>query len=235
MYVDDTTLLDTVETREAVKHITTGPTREEFLDLRLREDFLELSRRAKDIGMLINNKKTQLLVISPQNGCITTASMVIGDARIDSVNSLKLVGFTFGQTLSVGAHVETIKLKFRAKVWMLYNLRRDGFKRKQLFKLYYCYLRSIVEYCSAVYHSLLNLAQEEALEKLHRHAIRICYGFDMDVEAIMVDNGIETLKARRIRRCDAFIKKSMANERFGQRWFQARPAEDRTLRRMSNF
>ena len=137
--------------------------------------------------------------------------------------------FTFSQTPSAGAHVEMVK--FRAKVWMLYNLRRAGFKRKQLFRLYCCYLRSIVEYSSAVYHSLLNRAQEEALEKLHRHAIIICYGFDVDVETTMMDNGIETLRTRRIRRCDAFIRRAMTNERFGQRWFQARPPGDRTLRR----
>lgn len=34
-----------------------------------------MASRAEDIGMKVNVKKTQLLCISPSNGCVTTASL----------------------------------------------------------------------------------------------------------------------------------------------------------------
>lgn len=216
MYVDDTTLFDTVPLTQAVKYFTTAATREEYRDLDLQEDFTVLSDRAEDIGMLINQKKTQLLVISPPNGCITSAAMTVKNVDIESVDALKLVGFSFGTGPGVQTHVESICLKFRKKVWMLYNLRKAGFKKKQLYRLYCWYLCTCIEYCSAVYHAMLCKGQAERLEKLHRHAIRICYGFEVEVQELMAENCIESLKARRIRRCDAFIRKAAVNPRFGQ-------------------
>ena len=68
-----------------------------------------------------------------------------------------------------------------------------GFKGDILFKVYACYIRSILEYCSPVYHLLLNGGQSEQLERLHRHAIRVCYGYETHVEEIMRAGSIETL------------------------------------------
>ena len=215
-YVDDTLLFDAVPLSKAIRHIKTGKTLEEFLDLELTKDFEDLSIRADDIGMKINQKKTQLLVIS--------------GTFVDSIDELWLVGFTFGRAPNAGAHVRAIRLKFRAKIWMLYNLRK-GFKKEQLYWLYCCYLRTVIEYCSAVYHALLNRGQEEILERLHRHALRVCYGFDSDVRENMELNSIETLRSRRIQRCDAFIRKAFNNPRFGPHWFKARLTYGMALRR----
>ena len=147
--VDDTTLFDAIPMSSAIRHISTGTTREELRATELGSAFDKLDRRATDRGMRINAKKTQLLAISPRNGCDTIASMVTGGGEvIESVQRLKLVGFTFGPDPGVGAHVETIEDAYRRKKWMLFNLREAGFKGASLFKLYCCYVRSIIEYCS---------------------------------------------------------------------------------------
>ena len=222
LYVDDTTLVDGARLDGAARHITTEKTVESFNDLRIGLDFDELSVRAKDIGMKINESKTQLLIISPPNGCDTVASFTTREGTlVNSVPKMKLVGFTFGSTPNAAAHVESLEDRYRSKKWMLYHLRDAGFRGRQLFKLYACYVRSILEYCSPVYHSLLNDGQERQLERLHHHAIRICYGHDTPVAAIMESECIESLKSRRIRRMDTFIKKAASNPRFGG-WFPRR-------------
>ena len=198
--------------------------------LELQRDMEIINRRAEDIGMKINKKKTQLLVMSPPNGCDTSASIVVEGQTVEAIDALKLVGFTFGMAPGAGEHYKVLRSKFRRKVWMLYNLRRAGFKGRQLYRLNCCYLWSIIKYCSAVYHALLNKGQEEALEKLHRHAIRICYGFEVPVSKVMVREDIETLKQRRIRRCDAFIRKGMKSGRFSAKWFPPRITAGRALR-----
>ena len=172
-YVDDTTLVHTVPMDNAVRHITTNITVETLVDPDLERAFMELEAGADAIGMKINRKKTQLLAISPNNGCRTDSSLAVGDGVIvESQPEMRLVGFNFGTAPNASSHVATIREKFRLKIWMLYHLRRAGFKDRTLYRLYCCYLRTVIEYCSVVYHSLLTKAHAEDLERIHRQAIR---------------------------------------------------------------
>ena len=85
--------------------------------------------------MRINPKKTQLLVISPPNGCITSATVPsAGGDDIGSVDSMKLAGFTFRTSPNAGRHVEAIEDQYKRKKWMLYHLRDAGIKGKQLYR-----------------------------------------------------------------------------------------------------
>ena len=148
-----------------------------------------------------NHSTLQLLVISPRNGCITRAVLdVVEDVPTESVKRLKLVGFYFGCNHGVGTHIRKVHAKFKRRNWMLFHLRRAGIKGMSLFRLYCCYIRSFIEYCSPVYHSLLNVGQTALLEKMQRAAVRICFGLDIPVKQAMTENGIETLEARRVRR-----------------------------------
>ena len=231
LYVDDTTLFDSIPISEATRHYTTARTIEEFHQPAIAGDMDELTCRAEEIGMAIHGKKTQLLVISPANGCHTTATIATaaGDSIV-AVEELKLVGFTFGSSPGAGAHVATIGEKYKKKKWMLYHLRDAGFKGTHLYKLYCCYVRSVIEYCSPVYHPLLTQAQEVYLERLQRHALRVCFGYNTPIEDAMHQHNISTLKDHRVRRCDAFLKKAAASPRFGPAWFQQRSEVGMDLR-----
>ena len=230
MYVDDTTFTDIVRTDAATLHLSATKASAHLDDLELERDFRTLEGRAREINMKVNAKKTQLLVIAPHNGYDTSASIDTGEISIQSVNALKLVGFTFGNTPGVGEHVGSVECKIKRKIWMLYKLREAGFKGMQLYKLYCCYLRSIIEYCSVVYHSLLTLGQSWDLERLQRLALRICFGNTKDTDGIMLDNNIDSLEERRKRRCDAFLRKAINHPRFGTKWFQPRRGEPMNLR-----
>ena len=88
LYVDDTTLFDVVRLASATTHLTTAATIETLGGIELGKDFEELSGRADAIGMRINQKKTQLLVISPPNGCDTVADFTVDGVTTSSVDSL---------------------------------------------------------------------------------------------------------------------------------------------------
>ena len=114
LYVNDTTLFEAVPMDRAILHITASKTQEELVDLPIGDDFAQLSTRAEDRGIRINTKKTQLLVISPMNGCQTGGSFIGPDGQpVTSVPKLKLVGFTFGDDPGAGVHVESIKDQYR--------------------------------------------------------------------------------------------------------------------------
>ena len=232
MYVDDTTLVDCVGTNTATLHLTTAATVARLEGMELERDFWELNERAEELNMKINEKKTQLLVIGPPTGHHYAGSIAgPGGDNIECVDKMKLVGFTFGTRPGVEAQVEAVEERFRRKIWLLYHLRDAGFRGMTLFKLYCCYIRVIVEYCSVVYHPMLTRGQEDALEGMHRLAVKICFGFDVPAEVSMESNAIESLKDRRTRRCDVFLRKAIKNPRFGPAWFPERRGERRDLRR----
>lgn len=61
LYVDDMTLLDAVRVEEATLHMTKATAAAHFDTLGVEEDFVELSRRAKEINMKINTGKLSYL------------------------------------------------------------------------------------------------------------------------------------------------------------------------------
>ena len=70
LYVDDTKLFDAVPLSTEVGHYTTGTTTQTLQFNGLGAAFAGLESGAKKIGMKINKKKTQLLVISPPMAAI---------------------------------------------------------------------------------------------------------------------------------------------------------------------
>ena len=108
--------------------------------------------------------------------------------------------------------------------------REAGIRDDNLYKLYCCYVRSRMEYMSAVYHSMLHRGHVESLERLHRFALRVCYGFEGDIRRVMSEKGIERLEDRRRRRFDTFITRTANNPRFAH-WFPIRPGSGFGLRR----
>ena len=69
--------------------------------------YREVKKRAEQIGMKINNKKTQELCISGSNESFITANVrPAHDEEITSGSQLKVVGFWFGQRPTVALYVK---------------------------------------------------------------------------------------------------------------------------------
>lgn len=118
-YIDDTTLVQVVPKlvvpiERGLKHFTTATT-VDGLGARLEA----LVEGAEDIGMRINCTKTQFLVMSLANGCKTVATLPTPEGPVQLMESLKLVGFMFGEEPSALAHMGMLLEKFRIKIWLL--------------------------------------------------------------------------------------------------------------------
>ena len=67
-YIDDTTTVETVNMDKATRHIQAAGPCEDVPAQLTKEALVGISRKAADIGMKVNGKKTQLLCISADNG-----------------------------------------------------------------------------------------------------------------------------------------------------------------------
>ena len=62
--------------------------------------------------------------------------------------------------------------KFKCRVWSLRHLKQNGFKKDELGKVYKTMIRPVAEYCSSVYHALINKADSLELERVQMQALK---------------------------------------------------------------
>ena len=221
-YVDDTTVVETIDITNSKRHLTTN-TPKSMCRVGYSELLLDsIKSRAEEIGMRVNCGKTQLLLISPPNGFNNEANIQTEEGRIVSDNSMKLLGFVFGSEPNANQHMKEIQRKFRARFWAMIHLRRSGFKGGELFELYSIFIRPVIEFCGVVYHSLITSAQAAALERMQKQIVKLAFGWDTPYLEICAQHGIESLEERRKRSIDKFVQKTLVNPRFTATWYPVR-------------
>ena len=90
--------------------------------------------------------------------------------------TMKILGFTFGDTPTVRPHVMTVRKKFRQRLWTLYNLKKNGFSQEELVKVYKTCVRPVADYLDIVYHPALTDDLDEELDRLQNQALKINFG-----------------------------------------------------------
>ena len=103
-------------------------------------------------------------------------------------------------------------------------------EQQKLLEVYNSVLRSAVEYCSTVYHSMIPATLANRLEKIQRQALRIIYGWDANLDEIMVAKGIETLEERREAAVLRFALKNEDVGKYGKKWFKPAEETERAVR-----
>ena len=229
-YVDDTTSVEAVDASTAVKHYSSNKPIEHLYP-EVTESLLGgINDAASKIKMKVNCKKTQLLCVSLDNGCDTRAEIKVGHETIRSKDSLKLLGFMLGSNASMQAQFEFIRKKFRAKFWSLLHLRKAGIVGRKLYRLYCVFVRSVIETNCVIYDSMLTQYQSNAIERLQKMCVKLCFGLGRHYADICEEQEIDTLLERRGDAKRKFVQKAMNNPRFGPRWFRRREEIDNNLR-----
>ena len=184
--------------------------------------FKHITKKAKNAGLVVNAKKTNLLVMSASKSYEARAHFYDEDSqRVDSTDSLKTLGFIFNQKANAEAQVEKLCTKFRQKVWAIRRMRKVGFTEQELVKLYTSYIRPSIEYSSPIYDSMLTAEQSETIEKQQYFALKNIFGFEYSHSRLLELSGLKTLKERRRTATLKFAQKTLNNPRF-QHWFPKR-------------
>ena len=223
-YVDDGCTVDkvnfeTAETFAAVGGEKAGRVKHA---VKTQNVFRAVVRKATSIGMKVNTSKTNLLVVSDAISYEPAAFIESSDGeRIISGDNAKVLGFWFSRKPMMHLQVEHLRKKMRKRYWVLIHLKKFGFNEDELAKVYRTIVRPVLDHCCVVYHSMLNDAQDEELDRLQMHALRYIYGKDMSYARMREKAGVPTLRQRRQDLCDKFSAKCLTNERF-KCWFPER-------------
>ena len=183
-----------------------------------QHSFRGATGRAGEKGMVVNNSKTQILVIS--DAMNYTPETYIDDRnndRIFSGDSLKVLGFTFSRRPTVHAHIDVLGRAFRRKYWYLWHLKKIGLSNTELVTAYNSLILPTADYLDVVYHSMLTDQQDGLLEGLQVGALRVIFGYKISGRKLREMAGVKTLRERWVKHCDKFATKC-ANGRFAD-WF----------------
>ena len=97
--------------------------------------------------------------------------------------------------------------KTRRRFWVLRHLRPFGLSEDKLLSVYKSVVRSVIEFTSLVYHSMLTKEQSNDIERLQMQALKCIYGLQYTYSSILQKTGLSTLEERRIEACDNFAMK----------------------------
>ena len=176
--------------------------------------------------MKINVDKTNMIAISAAISFVPECYIEAGEDEVvrSGQDNIKILGFTFSTRPTVNAHIEETIKKCRRRYWILRHLKNYGFDESELVMVYKSQVRSVLEYCSVVYHSMLTADQAEALERCQTQALKCIFGYAGESQRTLRQKaGLETLEVRRLAAVDRFTDKCLAG-RF-EDWF---PKADRS-------
>ena len=168
--------------------------------------------------MQLNEDKCNYMVFSRSETKISTR-LSINNINLERISATKLLGVWLTDDLAWSRNCKEICIKAYSRLSMLTKLKYVGVCIDDLLDVYKLYIRSITEYCSVAYHSSLTQENTKTLERIQRTCLKVVLG-DMYIsyDSALEMCGLETLHARREKRCLDFSLKCIKHEK-NQRLF----------------
>ena len=135
--------------------------------------FKHITSKAKEKDLVMNAKKTNLLIISAARSYEARGHIYDEqNCRVDSTKTMKALGFLFNEKGDISSQIENLIRKFRTKVWALRELRKAGFSDRDLITTYKTYMRPTLEYSAQVLHPMLSSEQATEMERQQYFALK---------------------------------------------------------------
>jgi hypothetical protein len=159
--------------------------------------------------MKLNKDKTNYMVFSRSDTEFATRLTLEGQT-LDRVEEVKIVGVWLSTWLDWDRNTREVCRRAYARMTMLTKLKYVGVPKEDLINIYILYVRSLLEYCSVVWHSTLTVEQSHDLERVQKLCLKIILGDDYcGYDSALVSCGLEKLSVRREARCLKFGLKSL--------------------------
>ena len=159
--------------------------------------------------MKLNKDKTNYMVFSRSDTEFATRLSIQGET-IERIEETKLVGVWLTTWLDWTKNTKEICRKAYARITMITKLKYVGVPKEDLTHIYILYVRSLLEYCSVVWHSTLTAEQSHNLERVQKLCLKIILGQKYNgYENALEECELETLSQRRESKCLKFALKSL--------------------------
>ena len=129
---------------------------------------------------------------------------------MDRIDEVKLLGVWVTTYLDWDKNTRELCKKAFARMTMLTKLKYVGTSQEDLLDIYILYVRSILEYCSVVWHSTLTVQQSDDIENVQKLCLKVILGSAYNgYDNALQMCSMERLIMRREARCLKYGLKSL--------------------------
>ena len=121
-----------------------------------------------------------------------------GGRHIERVDVFKLLGVIISSDLTWKAHVSFTISKAYKRLFIIYQLVRSGIGVVDVIAVYCSLIRSVLEYCSPVWHCGLTQGQSSEIESVQKRVLKIVF-HDLSYNNALVRSDLGKLSIRRER------------------------------------
>ena len=139
---------------------------------KMQEHLDNVSRWTSENLMMLNEKKSNYIVFSRSKSEFQTRLQLNG-ITLQRQSIVRILGIWLQEDLKWDANVKQICKKSYSRMHILSKLKYAGIKNGDLIDIYKLFIRSIPEYCSAVFHSSLTQQQVKKIEAIQSTSLKI--------------------------------------------------------------
>ena len=155
-YIDDLTLEETIsKSIQTLVDNSTEPPTHFFKPDKTQLTLNRLSDKCDELGLKINENKTQLLTISSARNTNHAWLTLKDRSTLYSADKLKLLGFVFNKNPNVHMQINSLISKAASRSFVIRHLASQTANKAKLKKNYCAIVRSVLEYSSVTYGPML--------------------------------------------------------------------------------
>ena len=124
----------------------------------------------------------------------------------------------FSSKPTVEAQVKNLIRKSNKRFFALLKYKRKGIPNDKIRDVYCSVLRSVMEFSSVVYHSLIPRYLSNLLESIQKRTLRAIYGYNKSYTELLAESGIKSLADRREEAIQKFAERTLPNPVYAS-WF----------------
>ena len=178
-------------------------------NLKTQENINSIADWTEENKMKLNEDKSNYMVFSRSETEMATR-LTMNSKTIERIEEIKLVGVWLTTWLDWDKNTREICRKAYARMTMITKLKYVGVNTEELINIYILYVRSLLEYCSVVWHSTLTVEQSRHIESVQKLCLKVILGPEYTgYEEALKCSGLERLSVRREKKCLQFGLKSL--------------------------
>ena len=123
--------------------------------------------------MKLNADKSKYMIVNYTDNFQFNTRLTLDNNVLKQVNETRLLGVIISDDLSWHSNSDFIVKKAYKRMTMLHKLYEFSISTEDMLEIYILYIRSILEGSTVVWHSLITQAEQLAIERVQKVALRI--------------------------------------------------------------
>ena len=178
----------------------------------------EISKWTKENKMAINESKSKYIIFSRSKSEFSTR-LKVNQENLERVSVIKVLGIWLQEDMGWERNTKEICKKAYSRIPLITKLKYVGVSTEDLLTIYVLFIRSIIEYCSVVYHSSLTQKLSNKIEGIQATCLRVILDVNyVSYAAALEMCALDKLSARRTQRQLSFSLRCL-NDNFTKQFF----------------